>query len=106
LKPRLKGDKYEKYDNWQPIESRLRAIIAEAVGKINFSPERLLPYTASATEQEIVAGALCVKEAPEHVFCFFRSLDNLPKQFNAPDFLSLVKARLKYNFPSGLSQAS
>jgi NACHT domain- and WD repeat-containing protein len=106
LKPRLKGEKYEKYENWQPVEFRLQAILAEAAGKLNFSPDRLLPYTSSATEQEIAAGALRVKEAPEHVFCFFRNLDGLPKQFNAPEFLTLVKSRLEYNFSSGLSQTS
>ena len=106
LKPRLKGGDYERDDNWQPVESRLHAILAKAAEKLKFSPERLLPYTASATEQEIAVGALHVNEAPEHVFCFFRSLDNLPKQFNASEFVNLVETRLKHNFPSGLSLAS
>lgn len=91
LKPRERGSEYEQYDNWQPVESRLHAILAEAAGKLNFTTEQQLPYSASATEQEINAGALGVKEAPEHVFCFFRSIDDLPQQFNpaARDFLDL-----------------
>ncbi len=106
LKPRLRGGQYEKYDDWQPVEARLHAILAEAVVKLDLTPERQLPYIASATEQEIASGALRVKEAPEHVFGFFRSLDDLPKQFKASEFMTLVEARLKHNFPSGLSKAS
>ena len=91
LKPRQRGSDVEKYDNWQPVESRLQAILAKAAGELNFTAERLLHYTASATEQEIAAGALSVKDAPEHVLCFFRSIDNLPQQFDpaARDFLDL-----------------
>ncbi len=65
-------------------------ILAEAAGKLGLHLKRL-PYTASATEQEIAAGALRVKEAPEHVLCFFRTIDGLPQQFNpaARDFLNL-----------------
>ena len=91
LKPRRRGSEYEKYDNWQPVESRLHAILAAAAVRLNLTDEQQLPYTASATEQEIAAGALRVKEAPEHVLCFFRSIDGLPQHFNlaAKDFLDL-----------------
>jgi hypothetical protein len=106
LKPRLKGSPYEIYDNWQPVEARLQAILAQAALGLGFSPARLLPYTASATEQEIAAGALMVKDAPEHVFCFFRSLEGLPMEFNAQAFRTLVRKRLSDSFPSGLSNTS
>ena len=106
LKPRLKGSPYEIYDNWQPVEARLQTILAQAALQLGFSPARLLPYTASATEQEIAAGALRVKDAPEHVFCFFRSLEGLPMEFNAQAFCTLVQKRLINNFPSGLSSSS
>jgi WD40 repeat protein len=106
LTPRLKGDKYEKYENWQPVESRLHDILAAAAEKLNFTPEQQLPYIASATEQEVAAGALHVKEAPEHVFCFFRSIEGLPQQFNPSEFLTMVKERLKQEYPDGLSQSS
>ncbi|MCX6036266.1 MAG: ATP-binding protein, partial [Chloroflexi bacterium] len=52
------------------------------------------------------AGALDVKEAPEHVVCFFRSVDGLPQQFKAAEFLALVEARLKQEYPGGLGQSS
>ena len=106
LKPRLKGSPYEAYDNWQSVEARLQAILAQAALELGFSPARLLPYTASATEQEIATGALMVKEAPEHVFCFFRSLEGLPMEFNAQAFRTLVQKRLIESFPSGLSSTS
>ena len=106
LKPRLKGSPYEVYDNWQPVEVRLQAILAQAAVELGFSLERLLPYTASATEQEIAAGALMVTEAPEHVFCFFRSLEGLPTGFDAQAFRTLVQMRLNENYPSGLSSTS
>ncbi len=106
LKPRLKGSPYEIYDNWQPVESRLQAILSQAAMPLGFSPEKLLPYTASATEQEIAAGALMVKKAPEHVFCYFRSLEGLPIEFNSQAFRALVQKRLIESFPSGLSSTS
>ncbi len=106
LKPRQRGSDHEKYDGWQPVESRLHAILATAAGKLNFTPEQQLPYIASATEQEIAAGALNVKEAPEHVFCFFRSIEDLPQQFSASEFLAMVEARLKQEYPDGLSKSS
>ena len=93
LKPRERDSEYEKPEIWQPVESRLHSILAEAVGKLKFSAEQQLPYIASATEQEIQAGALSVKEASDHVFCFFRSIEGLPQQFNASEFLALVKGQ-------------
>jgi hypothetical protein len=95
LRPRQRGSEYAKYENWQPVESRLHTILAQAVGKLNFTTEQRLPYTASATEQEIAAGALRVEEAPEHVLCFFRSIEGLPAQFDpaARDFLDLEERR-------------
>ena len=91
LKPRERKSHYENYDNWQPVESRLHTILAAAAARLNLTDEERLPYTASATEQEIAAGALSVKEAPEHVLCFFRSIDDLPQHFDlaAKDFLDL-----------------
>jgi hypothetical protein len=89
LKPRQKGSPYERYDNWQPVEARLQRTLAAAAVRLGFAGGRLLAYTASATEQEIAAGALRVEEAPEHVVCFFRSIEGLPAQFDpaARDFL-------------------
>lgn len=105
LKPRERGTEYENYVNWQPVESRLQSLLAEAAGTLKFPAARRAPFVASATEQEINAGALSVKEASDHVFCFFRSIDDLPKAFDASKFSALVKARLEQEYPNGLSKS-
>ncbi len=98
LNPRQRGGMHEKYDDWQPVESRLQEILAQAVKGMGFDEQLRLPYTASATEQEIVDGALRVKEASEHVLCFFRSIDGLPQQFNAQSFQTTLAARLDQEY--------
>ena len=60
---------------WQGIEVQLRNILEKATR--DFSAETRLKYSASATEQEIVQGALHVEDANKHVFAFFRNIDNL-----------------------------
>jgi NACHT domain- and WD repeat-containing protein len=74
---------------WQEAEKALHAILARDTKGLD-ALERL-KYTASATEQEIAAGALRVEDAPEHVVCFFRSITGLPPQYDpaARDFLDL-----------------
>ena len=59
---------------WEPVEHKLRSILLEATKELPLEADKQLKYTASATEQEIVQGALCVQDASEHVFCFFRSI--------------------------------
>ena len=86
LKPREKGSEFEKYSNWQPIEARLQKILANATNQTTFTEQDRLPFIASATEQEIAAGALQITDAPEHVTCFFRSIENLPDKFNNVEF--------------------
>jgi hypothetical protein len=106
LKPRVKGSEFEENENWKPVESRLQAILAKAARKSKFTAKRQLPFISSATEQEINSGALSVKDAQEHVFCFFRNIKDLPKNFNAVEFSALVKTRLDQEYPEGLGQPS
>ena len=105
LNPREKPGLYERYENWQPVEMRLQRILAEAVGKLNFPEKRRLAYTASATHQEINAGALQQQDAPEHVFCFFRHIQGLPYEFNMPAFQTMLSARLMEEELSSSCQA-
>lgn len=72
---------------WSEEESRLRAILVRAVEELGFLPGARHKYLASATEQEIVHGALHSPNAQEHVFCFFRTIRGIPKDKNAKDFL-------------------
>ena len=71
LKPRLRDSVFAEHDFWQPVEQKLQMIIASAISRLGINPIEALPYLSSATEQEISAGALQVKDADEHVLCFF-----------------------------------
>jgi WD40 repeat protein len=75
LQPR-QGD-FEPYEAWEPIERELRTALAAAAGRAGLEQAARARYRASATEQEIVRGALDVPEAEQHVFAFFRSIRNL-----------------------------
>lgn len=59
-------------------EGRLRALLDDAVRGSELEGDPRL--VGSATEQEIHAGALSVPDAPEHVFCFFRTIEDLTDQ--------------------------
>src|SRR5437867_1498298 len=72
---------------FQAIDLRLPALLREAT--VGMAVDRRLKFTASATEQEIVQGALGVTEAAQHVFGFFRTIGNLPRDVTARDFLDL-----------------
>lgn len=102
LKARLRGKPYEKYEAWQPVEARLQSILGEAASRFSLLPNLLLPYTASATHQEIAAGALDVDKAGEHVYCFFREIEGIPAKFNAPAFLQEIDKRLREEYPGGI----
>ncbi len=101
LKPRKKGF-YKEYKDWQPVETNLHNILAKAVDNLNFPEDRKLTYQASATHQEIQAGALGQKDAPEHVFCFFRDIPDFPKTFSKPGYDEMLSARVKLEYPLGL----
>ena len=101
LKARERGGVYEAYAAWQPVEARLQSILAGAVTRMGFTDQQRLPYTGSATEQEINAGALQVGEASEHVYCFFREIEGLPEGFNARAFHREVEARLLEEYEDG-----
>ena len=85
LKPR-EGELAD-YERWAPIESRLRTILSAAVTGTSLEGDSR--YGASATEQEIVNGALTVLDAKEHVFCFARTIRGLPEDESARSFRDL-----------------
>jgi hypothetical protein len=71
--------------SWRELEPRLRDALRRAVDKLGWAPgdERRLKYETSATEQEILRGALSipagvdVPDIREHVFAFCRTIANL-----------------------------
>lgn len=98
LKPRLRDSVFAEHDFWQPVEQKLQMIIASAISRLGINPIEALPYLSSATEQEISAGALQVKDADEHVLCFFRSISGLPHDFQVEDFRKLLSQSFSREF--------
>jgi hypothetical protein len=90
LQPRQRQSELADYAAWEKkVERPLRRALLAATAGMNLSPEQRLKYEASATEQEINAGAIKAHDAREHVFCFFRSIRGLPHEQSAKDFIDL-----------------
>jgi hypothetical protein len=73
LMPR-KGE-FKDYKEWQRVEQDLRTMLHESISGLTLTPEQRMKYETSATEQEILQGALGILDAKEHVFCFFRKIE-------------------------------
>jgi hypothetical protein len=91
LQPRDPEGEYADDKRWSPVERGLRSILLEAVKDMPLEAYDRMKYEASATEQEIDRGAVRVPDAREHVFCFFRKIEDVPEDESAKDFLDLVK---------------
>lgn len=85
LQPR--GDRYARFEDWQPVETRLRSALRTAVERV--LPTRIADYSRymlSATHQEIqrgLAGLTSADGTPlrDHVFAYARR----PRGSRAPD---------------------
>ena len=66
--------------DWAALETRMRSLLLVASTKAGWSSTdpRRFKYEASATHQEIHAGAMNAEEPREHVFCYFREIVGLP----------------------------
>ena len=53
---------YIEYHVWEKVENQIRSIFLSAIDKINITPEVMIKYTASATEQEIMAWCNAVRK--------------------------------------------
>lgn len=94
IQPRI--GKY-KNDTWKDeVEKPLLGIFQNAVKKLNLSEETRLKYEASVTHQEINQGVFKVKDAGENVFCFFRTIENLPEGKNSEGFTELCQYIERY----------
>ena len=97
LQPRLGNlAKYTDQDLWDSIEAKLRQILLKGLEKVSLPPQAMLKYITSATEQEIFNGALKVEDADQHVFCFFRHIEDLSVNESAQDFHNLLKVDGKW----------
>ncbi len=92
------------YKGWGEIEKDLHAALVKGARAVGLDEEALFKYWSSATHQEIEAGALQVREAPEHVYCFFREVEGYPTEFKAQAFLYDLDERLAEEYPDGLPE--
>ncbi len=78
-------------EQWRSTEQRLRAVLSAAVAAMEAPSASLALLDTSATEQEILVGALDtdIEDAPDHVFAFFRGIDGLPSDVRAGRFVDL-----------------
>jgi len=66
--------RFQERDRWAAEEGRLGAILRAVVNELDLPEADRRKYEASATEQEIVAGALDVSAPQGHAFAFIREL--------------------------------
>lgn len=88
LQPRT--DQYIDQKVWTTTEHDLREILLTGIQHLPPGSYDPIPYFASATEQEIIRGALNVSDAGEHVHCFFRTIDGLPDDMQAKQYLDFM----------------
>ncbi len=74
---RRRSGPYVDATSWAWVESRLARILRTAARAIELTDGESLAYTASATEQEIAAGALQAA-APDAALCVVRSITEAP----------------------------
>ena len=86
LQPR--SGRFENPRTWERLERQIREYLLKAA---NQNPQmEVTSFRASATEQEILAGALAVPEAAGHVFAFFRTIEGLPDDTTAGVYADLI----------------
>jgi hypothetical protein len=94
--------------DWDDAQARLRPALASAADAAGLDAATSAKYRLSATEQEIVEGALLAPHADDHVFCFLRTIEGLPSDaaayrdladgspdIEAADLLARLKRRLR-----------
>ena len=75
------------------IERRLRSTLDRAAARAGFSPDQRVRFDRSATEQEILEGALSSPDAHEHVFAYFRGVEGLPEDESAEQYRDFIAGK-------------
>jgi hypothetical protein len=107
-------DEFTDPEKWASTERTIHGILEREARQINLSPDELLKYKGSATEQEILTGALKVLDSQEHVLGFFRKIEDLPvvdKDFGNIDSedsqkQEKLKERLRERLPGNIHEYS
>ena len=86
-----------EYAAWEPIERTLLETLRAAAEKAGLTESQKIKYFASATHQEIMVGALNppqeVPDAREHVFAYLRTVEGLPEDETAGQYVDLVDGK-------------
>ncbi|MCK8114881.1 AAA family ATPase [Anaerosoma tenue] len=75
---------------WNEAQAVLAPALRTAAGAAQLGPDALVKYTTSATEQEILAGALDDEVEAKSVFAFLRTISGLPESAAAKRFRDLT----------------
>jgi WD40 repeat protein len=76
LQPR--GPEFGPAAVWEREEQEVRAMLLAAAETAGLPPGSRAKYVESATGQEVAKGVLDLPDTAGHVFCFFRTIRNLP----------------------------
>lgn len=76
-------------DTWRGDEKRLKAAIVPVAMKMHAASVQLHRYVRSYTHHEIEHGVFQPSDAPEHVFCYLRSIEGFPKDKAAGNYIDL-----------------
>jgi hypothetical protein len=78
----------EESRDWGVLERRMQEAFVTAIAALGWPADdpRRFKYEASATHQEIRAGALEAEDPQDHVFCYFREIDGLPENESAATY--------------------
>jgi hypothetical protein len=112
LQPRQPESRFADYEVWESeVERPLVSALERAALRSGLDEKALLKYVLSATGQEIVSGAMQVSDAVEHVFGFFRKIDN-PMDAAGSIFIEMdpelqrrqkeLKSRIKQRLPGNI----
>jgi len=92
---------WEIVNRHQPPE-QLRGRFDDA--KLADGPSPFVRFQASATEQEIWHGALCVPDADEHVLAFFREIENVGEFSDPKEIRDFVDVDPSSRMEAGLGE--
>ncbi len=103
LQPR--AGRFTDQDVWtREVEQPLGDALRQAALQAGFSAAQMLKYEASATEQEIHAGALAQLDAREHVLAVFREFRDAGKVAEAAQVHEELRNYLDFKLEGGVDE--
>jgi hypothetical protein len=103
LQPRT--GRFTDQDTWtREVEQPLGEALRQGARQAGFSAPQMLKYEASATEQEIHAGALAQPDAREHVLAVFREFREPDKLAEAAQVHQELRNYLDFTLEGGVDE--